>query len=150
VIREAFAVVRRRRRPGASIAPQCCTGLDRCRAYRDLEADLVKIVAATVIDRSQYANALNAYLKAAVIVGARPIEWHGAARTIVGSTAIPTLPNAKDDGDDDQGRVHQPPRHNGNPNQKFRSSTKRQEQKLSFCPKADIGSAAVALASAEG
>lgn len=59
------------------------------------DRDFDRITAAAPSYRSRYTDAVVASMKANIIPGLRPIEWHGTRITIAGDTLIMIVPNGK-------------------------------------------------------
>lgn len=63
------------------------------------DADFDRIIAAAPLYRSQYTDDLVGFMRATIISGHRPIEWHGTRITISGDMLVMVVPNAKNTND---------------------------------------------------
>lgn len=75
-----------------SVAP-LRTSSSKAKAVSDRDFD--RIIAAAPFYRSQYTDDLVASMRANILPGLRPIEWHGTKITIAGDTLIMIVPNGK-------------------------------------------------------
>ncbi|HEV7328309.1 MAG TPA: hypothetical protein VGN91_24890 [Bosea sp. (in: a-proteobacteria)] len=91
-----------RGKPKASIPLR--TSASKAKGISD--ADFDRIIAAAPLYRSQYNEDLVGFMRATIVTGHRPIEWHGTTITITGDTLIMIVPNAKNSND----RAHGPTR----------------------------------------
>lgn len=73
------------------------TSASKAKAVSDDTFD--RIVAAAPFHRSQYTDDLTAFMRATILTGHRPIEWHGTRITIAGDTLVMIIPNAKNTND---------------------------------------------------
>lgn len=69
------------------------TSASKAKAISDRDFD--RILAEASFGRSKYTDDLKASMKANILPGLRPIEWHGTKLMICGDTLVMIVPNAK-------------------------------------------------------